>query len=345
MRGRRGSAASSVRYEIGIFAAGAAETAAHGHFVHVYVDRATRRPVPLPDRLIAFVKEPCSDRTAARPPARSMRRSPRATRSAPSCRRRCRARRSRRSSPSPRARRREPTRSRGTSTVLTGDALEALSRAVVAAYDDPSRARPTHTEEYAYYPTEWRSPFIDRRRKVGWDLYGLLGIAKTDKERMHAQHRRNYEFFGAPVGLMFTIDRIMRQGSWLDFGMFLQNMMVAARGRGLDTCPQAAFTPFHRTSCRSDRRCRRPAAGLRHVARLARPGRDREHAGHRARAGRRLRPVPRLTARSNPHASAAPPCPPRSSSAAASFPTSSRACASTSRSSPTTPTTSGAATS
>ena len=121
--------------------------------------------------------------------------------------------------------------------------------AVDASSSPPTTTRSSarrHTEEYAYYPTEWRSPFIDRRRKVGWDLYGLLGIAKTDKERMHAQHRRNYEFFGAPVGFMFTIDRIMRQGSWLDFGMFLQNMMVAARGRGLDTCPQAAFTPFHR---------------------------------------------------------------------------------------------------
>ncbi|HEV7574824.1 MAG TPA: nitroreductase [Caldimonas sp.] len=129
--------------------------------------------------------------------------------------------------------------------VLTGAARKSLSQKVVAAYDDPiERAR--HTEEYAYYPTEWRSPFIDRRRKVGWDLYGLLGIARTDKERMHAQHRRNYEFFGAPVGLMFTIDRIMRQGSWLDFGMFLQSVMVAARAHGLDTCPQAAFTQFHR---------------------------------------------------------------------------------------------------
>ena len=129
--------------------------------------------------------------------------------------------------------------------VLTGQAKTELSRKVVAAYDDPDE-RARHSEEYAYYPTEWKSPFIDRRRKVGWDLYGLLDIAKTDKERMHAQHRRNYEFFGAPVGFMFTIDRIMRQGSWLDFGMFLENIMVAARGRGLDTCPQAAFTPFHR---------------------------------------------------------------------------------------------------
>ena len=129
--------------------------------------------------------------------------------------------------------------------VLTGESLGALSRRLVAAYDDPEE-RARHSEEYAYYPTEWKSPFIERRRKVGWDLYGLLGIAKTDKERMHAQHRRNYEFFGAPVGLMYTIDRVMRQGSWLDFGMFLQSVMVAARAHGLDTCPQAAFTPFHR---------------------------------------------------------------------------------------------------
>jgi len=129
--------------------------------------------------------------------------------------------------------------------VLTGAAKEALSQRVRDIYDDPEE-RELHTEEYAYYPIEWKSPFIDRRRKVGWDLYGLLGIAKTDKTRMHLQHSRNYDFFGAPVGLMFTIDRIMRQGSWLDFGMFLQSLMVTARGLGLDTCPQAAWTPFHR---------------------------------------------------------------------------------------------------
>ena len=129
--------------------------------------------------------------------------------------------------------------------VLTGESKAALSGAIRSAYDDPDE-RARHTEEYAYYPTEWRSPYIDRRRKVGWDLYSLLGIGRADKERMHAQHGRNYDFFGAPVGLMFTIDRVMQQGSWLDYGMFLQSMMVAARGRGLDTCPQAAFTQFHR---------------------------------------------------------------------------------------------------
>jgi nitroreductase len=129
--------------------------------------------------------------------------------------------------------------------VLTGAALQRLSARICAVYDDPAQ-RSQHTEEYAYYPTEWRSPYGDRRRKVGWDLYSLLGIAKTDKARMHAQHARNYSFFDAPVGLIFTIDRVMQQGSWLDYGMFLQSVMVAARARGLDTCPQAAFTQFHR---------------------------------------------------------------------------------------------------
>ncbi len=130
-------------------------------------------------------------------------------------------------------------------TVLTGESRAELSRRITAAYDDPvQRAR--HSEEYAYYPTRWESPYIERRRKIGWDLYGLLGIGKGDRDRMHRQHGRNYAFFGAPVGLIFTIDRVLQHGSWLDYGMFLQGVMVAARARGLDTCPQAAFTPFHR---------------------------------------------------------------------------------------------------
>lgn len=129
--------------------------------------------------------------------------------------------------------------------VLTGAARERLSSAILAAYADPQVAR-EHTEEYAYYPRAWVSPFVDRRRKVGWDLYALLGLTRDDKAGMAAQHGRNYRFFDAPVGLIFTIDRVLEQGSWLDYGMFLQNVMVAARGRGLDTCPQAAFTQFHR---------------------------------------------------------------------------------------------------
>ncbi|MBI3711718.1 MAG: nitroreductase [Burkholderiales bacterium] len=129
--------------------------------------------------------------------------------------------------------------------VVKGEALRRLSQAILAAHHDPEVAK-THTEEYKYYPVEWRSPYIDRRRKVGWDLYALLGLARENKVGMHAQHGRNYAFFDAPVGLIFTIDRVMEQGSWLDYGMFLQNVMLAARARGLDTCPQAAFTQYHR---------------------------------------------------------------------------------------------------
>jgi len=129
--------------------------------------------------------------------------------------------------------------------VLYGEAKERLSEAIADVNDDPQQSE-QHLEPYTYYPVEWSAPYIDRRRKVGWDLYGLLGIAKGDKVRMHAQHGRNYRFFDAPVGLMFTIDRIMREGSFIDYGMFLQNVMVAARARGLDTCPQVAFIKFHR---------------------------------------------------------------------------------------------------
>jgi nitroreductase len=130
-------------------------------------------------------------------------------------------------------------------TVLTGGARQRLSDAILAVHADPAAAR-EHVEQYAYYPREWVSPFIDRRRKVGWDLYALLGLGRDNKAGMAAQHGRNYNFFDAPVGLIFTIDRVLEQGSWLDYGMFLENIMVAARGRGLDTCPQAAFTQYHK---------------------------------------------------------------------------------------------------
>ena len=129
--------------------------------------------------------------------------------------------------------------------VLTGATKERLSAEVLRAHDDPAIGK-LHAEEYHYYPVEWVSPYIDRRRKVGWDLYSLLGLTRDNKAGMHAQHGRNYRFFDAPVGIIFTIDRIMKQGSWLDYGMFLQNIMVAARARGLDTCPQAAFTQYHK---------------------------------------------------------------------------------------------------
>jgi nitroreductase len=131
--------------------------------------------------------------------------------------------------------------------VLQGASRDSLVQKVCAAHDaiyaNPALASEYH-EAYDYYPDEWVSPYIDRRRENGWSLYGLLGIAKGEKDKMHAQHQRNFRFFDAPVGLMFTLDRVMGRGSLVDYGMFLQNLMVAARAHGLHTCPQAAWNGF-----------------------------------------------------------------------------------------------------
>ncbi|MFN3571850.1 MAG: nitroreductase, partial [Polaromonas sp.] len=131
--------------------------------------------------------------------------------------------------------------------VLQGASRDALVDKVCSAHD-AIRASPElaaqYQEEYPYYPEKWVSPYIDRRRENGWGLYGLLGIGKGDKDKMHAQHHRNFKFFDAPVGLMFTLDRVMGRGSLVDYGMFLQNLMIAARGHGLHTCPQAAWNGF-----------------------------------------------------------------------------------------------------
>ena len=99
-------------------------------------------------------------------------------------------------------------------------------------------------EEYDYYPANWVSPYIDRRRECGFGLYGVLGIGKGDKEKMHLQQQQNFRFFGAPVGLIFTIDKVLGRGSLLDYGMFVQSVMLAARARGLHTCPQAAWNMY-----------------------------------------------------------------------------------------------------
>jgi nitroreductase len=122
---------------------------------------------------------------------------------------------------------------------VAGEAKRRLTAAVMKAREE----RPPKSE-FSYYPVKWFEPYLGRRRKVGWDLYGLLGIAKDDKPGMWRQFGRNYEFFGAPVGLFFAMHRDLEVGSWLDMGMFLQNVMLAARGQGLDTCPQAAWIEY-----------------------------------------------------------------------------------------------------
>ncbi|HEY9280361.1 MAG TPA: nitroreductase [Eoetvoesiella sp.] len=124
--------------------------------------------------------------------------------------------------------------------VVVGSKRDELSKALVDAHN---QKRP-ETREYEYYPVEWRSPYIERRRQTGWGLYETLGIQKGDRQASANQHVKNYAFFGAPVVLFFTIDNDLEKGSWLDYGMFLQNIMVAARGHGLHTCPQAALVNY-----------------------------------------------------------------------------------------------------
>ncbi|MCB2000657.1 MAG: nitroreductase [Rhodoferax sp.] len=131
--------------------------------------------------------------------------------------------------------------------VLQGRSRQALCEQVCAAHD-ALRAEPAlqaqYPEPYDYYPRQWFSPYIERRRENGWGLYGLLGIGRADKDRMHAQHQRNYRFFDAPVGLVFTMDRALGAEHLLSCGRFLQNVMLHARLQGLHTCPQAAWNQF-----------------------------------------------------------------------------------------------------
>ena len=125
--------------------------------------------------------------------------------------------------------------------ILTGAAKDRLIDAVTALHDSGD----TGARDYQYYPDPFPEPYLSRRRATGWGLYGTLGIEKGEKEKMHKQHGRNFRFFDAPVGMIFTIDRVMEIGSWLDYGTFIQNIMVMARGLGLHTCPQAAWANYH----------------------------------------------------------------------------------------------------
>jgi nitroreductase len=132
--------------------------------------------------------------------------------------------------------------------VVTGqkraEMIERVCAAQQALFQQPELAE-QYQETFAYYPETWISPFIDRRRENGWGLYGLLGIQKGEKEKMAAQQLRNYQLFDAPVALYFTVNKAMGIGSKMDISMMIQNVMVAAKARGLDTCPQAAWNHFH----------------------------------------------------------------------------------------------------
>lgn len=123
--------------------------------------------------------------------------------------------------------------------VVIGEGRDRLSRAVLAAAEADEVSL-----EYRYLPERMKEPYLSRRRKLGHDLYALYGIDRNDIASRKAAMLRNYEFFGAPVGLFFTMERDMALGAWLDCGMFMQNVMVVARAHGLETCPQQAWCDF-----------------------------------------------------------------------------------------------------
>lgn len=123
---------------------------------------------------------------------------------------------------------------------LTGATLKRVGDAIRHAFLD---GMPEH-RDYEYYTDPIEEPYLARRRQCGWGLYGTLEIGRGDREKSKAYRARNYNFFGAPAGLVFTIDRRLEKGSWLDYGMFLQTIMLAARAKGLHTCPEASIASY-----------------------------------------------------------------------------------------------------
>jgi nitroreductase len=126
--------------------------------------------------------------------------------------------------------------------VLIGPARDELVRRAKARMAVNPRGG---VPEYHIYPPELTEPYRTRRYRIGEAMYATIGIPREDKMGRLAQFVRNWEFFGAPVGLIISIDRQMQQGQWADLGMFLQSIMLLAREHGLHTCAQEAWAPFH----------------------------------------------------------------------------------------------------
>jgi nitroreductase len=128
--------------------------------------------------------------------------------------------------------------------VLTGEPLAAF----LATIRGKLPTQPLgEGAEYAIYPPNLHDPYRARRFKCGEDLYATIDIAREDKPGRLRQFARNYELFGAPVGLFFCVDRRMGADQWADIGMFMQTIMLLARDHGLHTCPQEAWAVWHKT--------------------------------------------------------------------------------------------------
>jgi nitroreductase len=124
--------------------------------------------------------------------------------------------------------------------VVTGDTKLQLQQQLEQSFRNGLKGQ----GDYGYYPTEWKSPYIERRKACGLALYSALHIDRKDKQRRLDQWAANYRAFDAPVMLLFFMDKAMQEGSFMDYGMFLQSVMLAAVAQGLATCPQAALAEY-----------------------------------------------------------------------------------------------------
>ena len=175
--------------------------------------------------------------------------------------------------------------------VATGETQRRIGDAIL---NSGIRAEKVVWDEYKYYPDQFFEPYLGRRRANGFGLYGALGIGRREVDRMRAQHDRNFVFFDAPVGMIFTIDRRLNQGSWIDYGMFLQNIMIAARAQGPAHLPAGGVRALSPADQAGARHSRRGSGGLRHGARPRGHVEARKRLPHRPRAARRVGAVPEV---------------------------------------------------
>jgi nitroreductase len=126
--------------------------------------------------------------------------------------------------------------------VVAGQKKETLSQGIFATHQSTPNA---YTAGFKHFPDTLEQQYSDRQAEFASLYYACLGIERSDQAARHAQTGRNFLFFGAPVGLIFTINDALERGSWIDYGIFLQTIMLAAKARGIDTCPQISFAKYH----------------------------------------------------------------------------------------------------
>ncbi len=124
--------------------------------------------------------------------------------------------------------------------VLTGAMKKRVGAAVRQAYWGGDSE-----DEYSYYPEDWTASYNNRRKGAAEKLYSALALGRRDVKGKREQQARNYDFFGAPVGLIFTMDKDLSQGSWLDMGMYINSISTLSNAAGLGTCLQASFISYH----------------------------------------------------------------------------------------------------